>query len=318
MGLVVIAGLGRDLGQARGRAREPLAHACEPDLPRDGLGPQPHLGAEPRGQVAAAAAELGRERGDPDIATGLTNAAIGPRDRRCGRWSRRDTADQESLEHVKARVPVALLPEPVGELAAAGPERVFEGDAFAPEVRQRPPEDGVGPERRQLNIDRGVIAASKADHGRTLAKAADPRSREPLAIGADRTLQVDHQRHRRPWRLQPAREPGAAQIEAVQIPEHQRSQPRVRNTNGTRAGTKLRIHVTDPSGRSHALRSGRSHRPQSCTRRLLNESLQPLLVLPRLRTRRLRAPVRSRPRVPSPESRVSSTMTPAERALDAQ
>ena len=89
------------------------------------------------------------------------------------------------------------------------------------------PDEAVGAERGQLEVDRPVGLA-EADDRRAIVEAAEPGVGERPAVRAQRPIEVDHQRQLGTRGLQPRAELRARVLVAQQLAGQNPGQPRVR------------------------------------------------------------------------------------------
>src|ERR687897_2775742 len=152
--LVVVAALLRDLGQAGAvAALEALEDAAETKDARHHLRRQADLLAELGDQVLAAASQLAGERADLEPAAILAQPL--PRPRHAGRRRpglgepRRD----ELIDEVETGVPARRLVELLDEQRRGAAEQVLEVHDAVGQRLHRHPEEQVGAERGQVDLD---------------------------------------------------------------------------------------------------------------------------------------------------------------------
>ena len=154
MGLVVVAAVGGDLGEAAAVVvAEAIDSSLEADQRGNRLGRQPDLLAKPRRQVAVTAAQLGCQCTDLEAPTGVAQPPARPGDVRRRRPRRLDPPPDIGIEQLKSGVPVRRVDQPLGELRRLWPEHVVEWHhQVGRDLVHRDPEQHVRAERGQVDL----------------------------------------------------------------------------------------------------------------------------------------------------------------------
>ncbi len=213
VGLVVVAAVGRDLGEAAAVVVAEAVHrSSEADQRGQRLGRRPNLLAKPGHQVAVTTPKLGGERADLQAPAGLVQAPAGPSDLRRGEPRSLDPAGDIGVEQLEPGVPLRGVHQPRHQLVGrAAQHRVERHHEVGRELVHSEPEQHVRAERGQVDLNAAQAPVLGRDRVRRV-QACDERMLDRLGMAgsghSQRRPEAQDDRHLVLGDLAPARVPG--------------------------------------------------------------------------------------------------------------